>query len=221
MKIIGHRGVRGLAPENTLASIKKALQIGVDEIEIDLRVTKDQRIVLAHDPLIEDAAGIKHIIASCSFEELAKIKPDITEFSEAVMTTNHKIPLLVEVKPKVNTIPIIAELEQLLNQGWHTKEFLLGSFSQRTLRALHEAFPDIEPIVIEHFSGVRATWRARAVGAKRINMSKYSLWVPFIKTMKKRGYKLYAYTVNDPAKARKWAKIGLAGVITDRPDLFK
>jgi len=221
MKIIGHRGARGLAPENTLASIKKAIQAGVDEVEIDLRVTKDQQIVLAHDPFIEDAAGIKHIVAERSFEELAKIKPDLAEFSEAVLAIGRKVPLPVEVKPKVNTIPIIAELEQLLANGWQSKDFLLGSFSQHTLRALHEAFPDIEPVVIEHFSGVRAAWRARAVGAKRINMSKYSLWMPFIKTMKQRGFKLYAYTLNDPKKARKWGKGGLAGVITERPDLFK
>lgn len=221
MKIIGHRGARGLAPENTIASIQQALAAGVDEIEIDLRVTKDQQVILAHDAFITDSQGSQHVIADCTYKSLLKIKPDLTLFVDAVHAIKRRVPLLIEVKPKVNTVPIIALIQELLASGYQPKNFLLGSFSQHTLRALHQAFPKIEPVVIEHFSGLHATWRARKVSAKRINMGKYTLWAPFIASMKRRGYEIYAYTLNDPAKAKRWTRYGLAGVITDRPDLFR
>jgi glycerophosphoryl diester phosphodiesterase len=202
-------------------SIEKANEARVDEVEIDLRVTRDQQVILAHDQFIIDKKGAQYVVANHTYKELLKIKPDLTRFSEAVKAVNHRVPILIEVKPKVNTIPIIAELQQLFASGHKPKDFLLGSFSQHTLRALHEAFPKVESVVIEHFSGIHATWRAKRIGAKRINMGKYALWAPFIKGMALRGYKLYVYTLNDPKQAKKWAKYGMAGVITDRPDLFR
>jgi len=57
LKIVGHRGARGLAPENTLAAIDKALEHQVDEIEIDVRITADNIAVLAHDPWIRTQKG--------------------------------------------------------------------------------------------------------------------------------------------------------------------
>ena len=57
MKIVGHRGARHLAPENTISAIKKALDLAVDEIEIDVRVTKDGHVILHHDPIIRTKDG--------------------------------------------------------------------------------------------------------------------------------------------------------------------
>lgn len=220
MKIIGHRGAAGLAPQNTLAAVKKALEVGVDEVEIDLRVTKDQQVVVAHDAFIADNHGKQHMIENCTLQELRSLKADLALFIDVAKTVNRKKPLLVEVKPRVNTVPIITDFEQLLSSGWHSEDFRIGSFSQHTLKAMHQALPDIEPIVIERFSGIRATWRARHVNATRLSMSRHVLWWFFIRQMKKGGFELYAYTVNNPKKAHKWARYGLAGVITDRPDLF-
>jgi glycerophosphoryl diester phosphodiesterase len=59
MIIIGHRGALGLAPQNTLASLRKAAEHKVDEIEFDVRVTSDDIVILAHDAFITDAAGSK------------------------------------------------------------------------------------------------------------------------------------------------------------------
>jgi glycerophosphoryl diester phosphodiesterase len=97
---------------------------------------------------------------------------------------------------------------------------LLGSKSQKTLLELHPALPEIEKVVIEPWSGVRAHYRARQLGAKRISMNQQWLWWGFIRGFKNSGRQLYAYTLNDPAKARRWARYGLAGVVTDYPDRF-
>jgi len=193
MIIIGHRGARGLAPENTLASLRKAIEYEVDWIEIDARVTDQSIPVLCHG---------------------SKIGDDSTTLGECLSEINGKIPLLIEVKPRVDIQPIV----QLL-KGYHY-EFLLGSKSQKTLLQLHSAMPKVPKIVIEPWSGIRAAYRARQLNTKFIEMNQLFLWFGFIANMKKRGYKLYAYTLNHPEKAKKWAKHGLAGIVTDYPDRF-
>ena len=79
MKIIGHRGAKGLAPENTKASIQAALDNHVHEVEIDLRVTKDNAVILNHDNFIA-AKGKKYVIRNYNYAELLSVKPAPTKF---------------------------------------------------------------------------------------------------------------------------------------------
>ena len=221
MIIIGHRGAKGLAPENTVASIKKAMELGVDEIEVDVRITKDGTAILNHNPAVKDRFNKAFFIIDNTYAELKKKKTDLLTFEEAVTQINRRVPLLIEVKPREPTSKIVTLIQQYLAKGWQTKDFLLGSFSQKTLLRLHEDLPEIEKVVIESWSSIRATARAKQLKTKRLNMNQRWLWGGLIRAMKRRGYELCAYTINNPTKAQRWAKHGLAGVITDYPDRFK
>jgi glycerophosphoryl diester phosphodiesterase len=223
MKVIGHRGARGLAPENTIASFREALAAGVDEIELDARVTSDGVVVLHHDPFLRDASGgkLRHvIIREQTLVALRSHRPDLTTLDEAIDLINREVPIIVEVKPGVPLDEVIAILKQCLQNGWQSTDFLLASFSQRTLKQLHAALPDVEIIVNERFSGLRATFRARQVGTKRIAMNQRNLWWGFVASMNRHDYHLTAYTLNDPHRAERWARHGLYGVVTDFPDRF-
>lgn len=219
MKIIGHRGAKGLAPENTIASLEAALKHHVAEIEIDIRVTKDGVPVLNHDPTITQQNQTISVNA-LTFNELRAIKPDITTFAAAIAAVNRRVPLLVEVKRHEKTAPIISVFREYLAKGWQPTDFLVASFHQKTLIELHKALPEIPTVVIESWSSVRATYRARQVAAKRLNMNYRFLWFGVIRNLLKKGYTVYPYTLNKPRRARHWEKHGLAGVITDYPDRF-
>lgn len=221
MIIIGHRGAKGLAPENTLASLRKATQHNVDEIEFDLRVTSDDIVILSHDPFLTDAAGSKLTIASHTYEQLRAHKADLATFREVIDTIGSGTPLYVEVKPGEVLTPIIELLHYALRSGFKPADLRLASFSQSILVELHAAFPELQTIVLEKWSGVRATYRARQLDTKRLTMNQLWLWRPFITPMAKRGWLLSTYTLNDPAKAKRWAGYGLYGVVTDFPDLFE
>lgn len=221
MKIIGHRGARGLAPENTISSLQKGLEHHVDELEFDLRVTKDGVVILHHDRHISDQSGQKLLIRAHGFEELRAHKPDLTTFDEVLQIIGHRVPLYVEIKPQHPIKPIVSIIQRSLDKDWKTSDFLLGSKSQSTLMELHTALPGIQKIVIEPWSGVRASRRALQVDTRLISMNQLWLWRGFIEPMARRGWKLYAYTLNDPKKAKRWAGYGLCGVVTDFPDRFE
>jgi glycerophosphoryl diester phosphodiesterase len=220
MRIIGHRGARGLAPENTIASLQKALEHHVDELEFDLRVTKDGVVILHHDLYLTDQEGHKHRLADHTYEELHARKPDLPTFDEVLDTIGHPVPLCVEVKHFEPTAPVVKIIKKRLADGWKPEYFLLGSKRQKTLREFHEALPEIEKVVIEPLSGIRAVWRARQVGAKRLSMQQLWMWSGFVRVMSRGGWQLYGYAMNNPKQAAKWARHGLAGVITDYPDRF-
>jgi len=215
VKIIGHRGAKGLAPENTLAAIKKALQHHVDEIEIDVRVTKDGVAILLHDPVLVDAAGNTLELTQHSYEELLEHKPDLCTLDEAIQLVNKRVPLLIEIKPKVDPKSIIALIEL-----YQSAELSVASFDMQILLDLHKALPTVPLVVNDDWSGVRAAWRARKLGTKRLNMYALWLWPGFLRSMKRRGYQIAPYTVNTAKLAKQWQPY-IYGVITDFPDLFE
>ncbi len=223
MKIIGHRGAKGLAPENTLASMQAALDNNVDAIEFDVRVTRDNVPVINHNPDIKppgDVHGTPLIVANSTLAELRVIKSDLATLDEVFQFINQSVLLMVEIKSDVALPPTVAVLQHYLEQGYDPSKFWVGSKDFKSLQTLHKAFPNLNYIIIEPWSGVRAGWRARRLGATRIAMNQRWLWSGFISIVAKHN-ELYAYPLNDPAKAARWAKSGLAGVITDYPDRFK
>lgn len=220
--IIGHRGAKGLAPENSLESIRKALEHGVDEVEIDVRITKDNVAVLNHDPFTHDASGEKLHIKDHTFAELSRRNPNITSLHGALGQIDNKAAVVIEVKPGEDIRPVVEVISEYLRSGMYSATDLrVASFSQRTLRAVHAALPDIPLVVNEKWSGVRATMRARELGTRRITMRSWWLWRGFIASMSRRGWQLSSYTVNDRALAKRWANNGLYGVVTDFPDRFE
>jgi len=220
MKIIGHRGARGLAPENTLKSIAKALEHGVDEVEIDVRVTADNVVVLHHDKDLLDGSRNRLPIKNTSYSELLRHKNDLAKLEEAIVLISKKVPVHIEIKPGEPSTAIIKIIRKFIKKGWAANDFLVASYDQKILLEVHRELPEIVTVVVERWSSIKATKRAKQLNTKRLSMNQLWLWSYFIKAMSKAGWQLSAYTLNDSAKAKRWSKLGLYGTITDYPDLF-
>jgi glycerophosphoryl diester phosphodiesterase len=221
MKIIGHRGARGLAPENTIAGLRKGVEHHVDMLEFDVRVTKDGVPVLHHDKELVDPNGQKHSIAKSTYRQLKNHKKDLATLDEALATVGRDIPLYIEVKPGEPISSIVKVIRAHLAQSLEPKGLRLASFNQETLLQLDKALPEVPKIVIEAWSGIRAGRRARQLGTRHIVMNQRWLWRGFIALMTRRGYELGAYTINKPSQAATWRRYGLRSVVTDYPDRFE
>lgn len=194
MKIVGHRGARGLAPENTVLAIKVALREKVDMIELDVRVLKDV-LILSHD---EPEPNKKY-----------------TTLSEALDAVAGKVPINLELK-EIEAAPL---LKQALRR--YDGKVVFSSFSYKTLRAIRNFFPYSEIAVLERWSGVRAITKASLLHIKRVHINDKVLWSGFVHSMKREGYTIYAYTVNLRDRAEELEHWGVDGICTDYPNLFK
>ena len=219
MIIIAHRGAKGLAPENTLEAIAAGITHFADEIEVDIRVTSDLVPVLSHDPTVL-VDGIAVPLATLTLDDLWRTHPAMPTLAEALEAIHPHAVAHLEVKPGEPVEPIAEVIRECLTSGTYALDsILLASKSQKTLLELHRELPEIQMVVIESWSGVRARSRAKAVGTKRLSMRASWLWNGFLRPMRKHGYQITPYTVNDPAKLLKWEPY-IYGVVTDHPELF-
>jgi glycerophosphoryl diester phosphodiesterase len=218
MKIIGHRGAAALAPENTLAAVQAGIDAGADMVEIDVRTTADGQVVLCHDKSLARAGQKPLLISSTSLADLRLAKPDLPTLDE-LLAAFPTTTIMIEIKAGAVLPPVMTAVQKSLVRGRSPSTIWLGSKRFAILKAVRKQFPDLTLIVIEPWSGVRGSHRARALHANKLAMNRRWLWSGFIRTMT-RNYELYAYTVNNPAKARQWGQAGLTGVFTDNPKLY-
>jgi glycerophosphoryl diester phosphodiesterase len=223
--IVAHRGASGLAPENTALSFQKAMELGVDMIETDCRVTKDGVVVLVHDAHLTDPAGNRLTVAGSTYQELLDHRPDMLTFDDAVALTNRQVRLMVEIKPGVPVDPVLAIIQKYLSKGWKHEDFIFASFDFEVLKEAYAQMPRIERIVLEVWSGVRAVHRAKKINTTYLSMDQWFLWWGFVRSISRR-YKLFSYPDErvflklNHTRPSWWFKHGLYGVITDYPDRY-
>jgi glycerophosphoryl diester phosphodiesterase len=194
MEIIGHRGAKGLAEENTIEAFKLAIKSNVDAIESDVRKA-GKELVLSHDPTL--------------------ITGTYTKLSELFELVSGKVPLNLEIK-EMRVIPLLKK--QL--KGYKGK-VILSSFDFKILQSLRESFPEYEIAVLEKWSGIRAIAEASLIGTNRLHINQNWLWSNFVRSLKHKGYDLYAYTVNSVERAEELESWGVKGIFTDYPNKFK
>jgi glycerophosphoryl diester phosphodiesterase len=194
MIIIGHRGAKGLATENSLESIKLGIESGSDMIEVDVRL-QSKNLVLSHDPTLKTE--------------------NYCLLSEALELINNSVPLVLEIKES----EVVEFLPELIKN--YNGRIIISSRKFAVLDDLRKLLPDHELAVIENWSGVRAVAEASLLSTKNIHINHNWLWSGFVRSMKHKGYTLYAYTVNDPERAEELRTWGVDGIFTDRPDKFK
>jgi len=193
MQIIGHRGAKGLAPENTIESIQLAIEHQVDMVEIDIRLHNGS-VVLSHDETFP-----------------AKT---YTSLEEALRVINGRVPLNIEIKEA----KVIKHLPELLKD--YKGDVLYSSLKFQMLAALRKLLPNCEVAILETWSGVRAVAEAELLYTKRIHIKQSWLWASFVRSLKHRGYEIFAYTVNSKKRAAELEEWGVDGIFTDYPDRF-
>ncbi len=194
MEIIGHRGAKGLAPENTLESIKSAMDNGATIIEVDLRMYKN-KIVLSHDPTLKTQTYCL--------------------LADALRYIDAKVPLILEIKEE----KVVEHLENLTKN--YLGEITYSSKIQSILYDLKKLMPSAKVAVTERWSGIRAVAQASLLDTREIHINHNWLWGGFVRSMKHKGYTVYAYTVNNVERAEELEEWGVDGIFTDYPDRFK
>lgn len=220
--IIGHRGAKAVAPENTLVSLEEAIRSDADMVEFDVRVTRDGVPVLAHDFRIHgtrkrDLAFIRRYTLS----ELRKRDPLMTTLDEAMQVCFGRIFMNIEIKELSSVQPTLIVVEQYAVRTDDWDSMLFSSFKPLALRAIRKRAPhaalgmllDRNPLA---FVGWHRMLRFDAIGFHRLHINEIALQIA-----KSFGLFTYAYTVNRPEAARHLEEKGIDGVVTDNPALLK
>lgn len=170
MKIIGHRGAAGLALENTIESIRVAIATGVDAIEIDVRTTKDNKLVLCHDKNTGNISEDSYTINELSLSNLQKVKLHNGEFLatlEQAIKTASGTALVIEGKDNHWARPLSKTLKSYKN----LPEFRVISFNHQELYTFSQLNSKIPVYALENTNPFEVIRTARVLGFNGVDIN--------------------------------------------------
>ncbi len=229
--VIAHRGASAYRPENTLGAYALAVEQRADMIEIDLHLTRDDAIVIAHDAdlahfgsqgAIRDRtlAEIRTLDAGHGWDERASV-PTLDEVLDGF---GQKIPFNLEIKwAESGDYPGLeaASLEALDARGL-SDSILFSSFRDSVLARLRELRPSVRlAALVDPREPQRMLERAEACRAEALNPH-YGLVGPeLIRDAHRAGLAVYPYTVDDRDQMKRLLDLGVDGLFTNRPDRMR
>ncbi len=224
--VIGHRGAMGHETENTLASIDKAMELGVDMIEIDVFKIDSGEIVVFHDETVDRLSN-----SGGNIEEY-----NIGQIKQLTLDGGHKIPVLQSVLKRINNqVALNIELKgagtadkvnhiinyYIKNQGWSPENFVISSFKWDELKDMRSYNKDIQIAVLTEEDPLKALDVAKELNAMAINPNYKTLTKENTAKIQGEGLKVYTWTVNEPEDIQKMIEFGVDGIITNYPERVK
>lgn len=222
MITIGHRGAAGYEPENTIQSFSKAIELGVDMIEFDVQLCKSGEIVVIHDYSLDRTTNGAGMVAETTLSELKKLNAgkgqEIPTLKESLQTINRNARVNIELKGKSSSMQVSEIIKDFIeNKNWHVDDFIISSFDHKELSTFYKLMPEIRLGILyknipDDFNEIASVLKAYSINANFNYLTK-----EIVKKIHSRGYKVYAYTVNNQEDKLKMKEIGLDGVFTDYP----
>jgi len=218
---IAHRGAMGHAPENTLASVKKAIELGASCIEIDAYYV-DKHLVIFHDDRLERTSNGTGYLSDHSFSDLRKLDvgggEQIPTLEEVCRLVDSQVCLNIELKGENTAQPVATLLLKLIEDGWDKESFLISSFRHRELLEMRKLIPDIKIGVLLHGILVDDAKFAEDLGAFSVHPSLECIDKRFVDDAHARCLRVYAYGADHLDDIKKMHKLGADGVFTGFPE---
>ena len=221
--VIGHRGARGHLAENTLPSIAKAIELGVDGIEIDIFKCASGELVVFHDQTLEKLTNSKGYIEQLTLDSIRKIDVlngfTIPTLEEVLDLINGRVFLNIELKgtqTALLTNEII--LSYFERKEWDLSKILISSFNWEELEIFYSVNSEVSIAILTEDDPLDAIPIAKQLNAVAINPEYVSLNTGNIDKIKKEGLKIFTWTVNDPQEIKDVITLGVDGIITDFPE---
>lgn len=232
--IVAHRGGGKLAPENTLAAIDVGGKLGHKMIEFDAKLSQDGEIFLLHDDTLDRTSNGWGVAGKLPWEKLVQLDAGGWYGNDFA---GERLPLLAEVAARCAHWKMMANIEIKPTTGleketghavalaardlWHTQTApLLSSFSLEALEAAKRAAPELPRGLLLH--EWHDDWQdmAETLECVSLHLNHQLLTEARVVQLKAAGFRLLAYTVNQPARAKALLSWGVDAICTDRIDLL-
>ncbi|MEU5889900.1 glycerophosphodiester phosphodiesterase family protein [Streptomyces sp. NPDC047461] len=248
--VIAHRGASAYAPENTLAAVDKAAELGIRWVENDVQRTRDGALVVVHDDNLRRTTDAEEVfpdrapwkVKDFTAAEIARLDagswfgpayagahvPTLEQYVRRVDRNHQK--LLLEIK-NPELYPGIEQqtLKVLANESWldrqHRSKLIVQSFSADTVRTVHKLKPDVRTGLLGTPNVTDLTVYAQFTD--QINPSHSTISTGYVSAVQAftgahgKPLEVFTWTVNDATTARRVAGYGVDGIITNTPDVVR
>lgn len=214
---IGHRGLMGVEPENTLRSFVRAEQEGLDVIELDLHLSSDGALVVMHDPTVDRTTDGTGPISEQSLDQLRKLDAgrgeQIPVFEEVVDATT--APLQAEIKD----VAAARALAEVITRRDLTERVTVISFHDDAVSEISRLLPGIRTGLVASRYGENVVDRATAVDAHFAVLNLRRLTLSIVDRLHEADILVAAWVVNTPRDLLLARTLGVDAATTDVPDV--
>lgn len=233
-KIFAHRGFSGIAPENTMEAFEEALAIGADGIETDVRLAKDGRIALIHDPSVNRTTDGTGNVSDYTMEELKSLRacrlhpeyenaviPELFELFD-FLTTN-TLELNIEVKQcETRNEELVDRMLGLVREYGLVDRVFYSGFNHYTMLRIKEKMPEARVGLLYQSLIVKPWDYAAQIGADYLNPAYHYARVlegEFMTESHRAGIGVNVWTVDRKEEIRNFLNWGADSIISNRPDI--
>ena len=236
--VIAHRGDSAHRPENTLASIASALELGVSAVEIDVQLTRDGRVVVIHDPSVDRTTSGRGDVRQLTLAEIRALSAGypsrfgsayqgehVPTLAEVLGLLRDRARALIEIKRESVTDDATGGVEALtiaeIRRLDMADKVALISFDQRAILRARELAPEISRgRIFGRTTPVELLADARATGSEVVMPHKSLLSEALVTPAHEAGLKVATWVVDDPEELKPLARFGLYGVGSNRPGVL-
>ena len=229
---IAHRGASGNAPENTLAAFKKAIEIGVDAVELDLHGTADGEVVAIHDPSLDRTTNLRGNVNQTTLETIKHADAggwfasefadeSVPTLAEALECLGKRAIAVLEIKDPLISEAVVAKIHEI-----HTPDLtVIISFHTAILQAVRSLAPRIPTGWLignqnNHASPVQLCQQLGKLGSPLLNVNHQLITAEFAYEVRRRGITLWCWTVDDLNRMREMKALGVQGITSNHPERF-
>lgn len=236
MEIVAHRGASRYCPENTIAAYRQAIEQKADSIELDIRLTKDGIPIICHDASIKRISNGRGYIHELTLEELkrydfgswyaADFQGEQIQTLEEVLCFLKDYPIKVNIEIKNGPViqeHIEREMLRLVYKYDFNDRVWVSSFDHLSLKKVAELDPNMKIGLIFHLNLINLFDYINNSGIQPYSLHPNHFYITeeMVKEAHERNYKVYAYTVDDATVGEKYKHMGVDGIITNNPMVYK
>jgi len=233
-EIVAHRGVPTEAPENTIPSFERAIALGANAVELDVRLTRDRVPVVYHYFYLDEVTPLSGPIFDYTYDQLQDVEVlssgssknkgcRISTLREILETLGGRIDLEVEIKgPEAESSGIIGSILLDFEHLWQTIE--ITSYEPALLLDIKKLCPGLPTDLLfprsEEWMGLdvvayMAAHRARLAGARAVHLHPTQLAPEVVSTVRSLGVEIHAWDVNDEESLNRVVKLDIPKICTD------
>lgn len=216
---IGHRGARAYEPENTVRSFQRAIELGANAIELDVRKTKDNELVVMHNADVNKTTNGNGAVSELTLDEIKKLVTEKNEkvptLEEALNSVGDQVKVLIELKETGYEDAVLS----LVNKKGLLDNVILISFHEDALQKIRELNSEVETglIYVRHKNPVQSALDLKAGYLLPLYRFTHSANV---KKAHEKGLKVIVWTINNKEEVAEYIKKGVDGIASDRPDIL-
>lgn len=219
MLVIGHRGAAGHETENTIRSFRAAVALGVDFVETDIQLTKDGRLVVFHDKLLDRVTTGTGYLGDHDYDELVSSVsvggepiPQLSDVCAVLRGTSVK--LMAELVDPTTAGTVVETLDRLLGPDG----YMVASFHHDALRAASDVRAGVVTLALVEGAPVDPVRMVADCGARYAGLGFESIQEKQVRALQDADIRVFVWTVNDPREIDRAYALGVDGIISDFPE---